>query len=119
MRAKKDDQAALNKLHMKEPVPGDAWYERGCIPVCVVLAVFTNVVVVCTKHKRFGCDEYTWDIEKAETLSRSKFSTKFEYGSIPGQWADVNPKIHPWAVEAWTEIAARSSINDDDPRWGR
>lgn len=75
------------------PRPGDYW-EDHLTPAVVVLAVTPRTVVVCRERKDVSPNRWTWDLSKAQTMSRHEFARWLEYDTRPGTWATVHREAH-------------------------
>lgn len=85
--------------HAETPEPGDYWTEMLC-PVCVVVDVYGNNVIICKTKKNIDVDHWTWDLTKLEMMPKEKFRQWISYGdSGSGTWADCLSK-HEWVTEA-------------------
>lgn len=84
---------------MQNPQTGDYWNEMFC-PVCVVVDVRQDSLVICRKTKWFPNDKWSWDLSELTWMPRAEFRSWLSYDSIPGYWASVFPRSHLWVVEA-------------------
>lgn len=95
----------LNVLHRDHPEEGDYWNEMF-MPVCTILKVMEDGVLLCRKTKTLDKKYRTWDLEKSEYMSKAAFAKWVTYQTIPNKtWCDVTPKrkyprveIHNWSA---------------------
>jgi len=85
-----DIDPSVTELHATSPEIGDYWHEM-CNPVCAVVGVVDEGVIICKKKKDVGVNSWTFDTKVLEFMSFYNFRTWLSYGSIEGYWADVIP----------------------------
>ena len=95
---------ARNEDHAKNPRLGDYWHDQFS-PAYVVLALEPLHVVVCSRTKDVGDNQWTWDLSKHERMTYPEFEGHLAYQSIPGYWADCVPSRMRWAAEEYAELS--------------
>lgn len=95
-----NDRQIQNNKHKNDPQPGDAWFERCSIGICVVVGTFRDRIVICQEKKDKG-DGWTWDLDKLDMKTKEEFSDFVSYkaSNMEGHtWCDVYPGAHMWVV---------------------
>ncbi len=95
------DRQLLNQKHLDDPRVGDYWQEM-CSPVCVVVARFKNIVVICRTTKSVYFSRWTWNLDEVEAMSLAKFREWLSYKSESMKdktWCSVEPEHHKRVAE--------------------